>query len=274
MPNVTMTVNGKTVSGSVEGRTLLVEFIRNDLHLTGTHVGCDTSQCGACAIHVDGKLVKACTMFALEANGATIIIRILSGILFCTLLNSAFSTFELLDQIAVLNLPEMSSAPTLQQWIADQIKGLIFIQIVIVILITFLEILRLIGIEKIIRICLSPFLKILNIGQSASTIVVVGLTLGLGFGGGLMIKDVKQGLVAPRSAVGALIFINLFHSLIEDTTILLLIGPSLFTILVIRGLFVFALTFLLIKIFNNLPFNAYNRFLFSRPINNLIKNQN
>ena len=68
MPDVKMIVNGKPVSGSVEGRTLLVEFIRNNLHLTGTHVGCDTSQCGACAIHVDGKLVKACTMFALEAN--------------------------------------------------------------------------------------------------------------------------------------------------------------------------------------------------------------
>ena len=104
--------------------------------------------------------------------------------------------------------------------------------------------------------------------------MVVGLTLGLGFGGGLMIKDVKQGIVAPRSAVGALIFINLFHSLIEDTTILLLIGPSLFTILVIRGLFVFALTFLLIKIFDNLPIDAYDRFLYSRSINKLIKTQN
>ena len=205
--------------------------------------------------------------------GATIIIRILSGILFCTLLNSVFSNLDLFNQTAVLNLPEMSSTPTLQQWVIDQIKGLIFIQFVIIILITFLEILRLIGIEKIIRICLSPFLKVLNIGQSASTIVVVGLTLGLGFGGGLMIKDVKQGLVAPRSAVGALIFINLFHSLIEDTAILLLIGPSLFTILVIRGFFVFAFTFLLIKIFNNFPINAYDRFLFSRPIHNLIKNQ-
>ena len=68
MPDVKMIVNGKPVSGSIEGRTLLVEFIRNNLHLTGTHVGCDTSQCGACAIHVDGKLVKACTIFAVEAN--------------------------------------------------------------------------------------------------------------------------------------------------------------------------------------------------------------
>ena len=68
MPDVKMTVNGKAVSGSVECRTLLVDFIRNDLQLTGTHVGCDTSQCGACAINVDGKLVKSCAMFALEAN--------------------------------------------------------------------------------------------------------------------------------------------------------------------------------------------------------------
>ena len=72
MPNVKMTVNGKAVSGSVECRTLLVDFIRNDLQLTGTHVGCDTSQCGACAIHVDGKLVKSCTMFALEANESVV----------------------------------------------------------------------------------------------------------------------------------------------------------------------------------------------------------
>ena len=68
MPDVKMTVNGQPVSGSVECRTLLVDFIRCDLNLTGTHVGCDTSQCGACSIHVEGKLVKACTMFALEAN--------------------------------------------------------------------------------------------------------------------------------------------------------------------------------------------------------------
>lgn len=72
MPEVKMIVNGKPASGNVEGRTLLVEFLREDLGLTGTHVGCDTSQCGACVVHVDGKAVKACTMFAAEAEGAGI----------------------------------------------------------------------------------------------------------------------------------------------------------------------------------------------------------
>ena len=72
MPTVSMTVNGKSVSGDVEGRTLLVDFLRNDLRLTGTHVGCDTSQCGACVVHVNGEAVKACTMFAAEADGAEV----------------------------------------------------------------------------------------------------------------------------------------------------------------------------------------------------------
>ncbi|MEE9426521.1 MAG: (2Fe-2S)-binding protein [Paracoccaceae bacterium] len=72
MTSVSMTVNGKAVSGEVEGRTLLSHFLREDLQLTGTHIGCDTSQCGACTVHVNGKSVKACTMFALEAEGAEV----------------------------------------------------------------------------------------------------------------------------------------------------------------------------------------------------------
>ncbi|WP_420724078.1 (2Fe-2S)-binding protein [Hwanghaeella sp. LZ110] len=72
MPSVSMTVNGKQVSGTVEPRTLLVQFIRENLHLTGTHVGCDTSQCGACVVHVDGASVKSCAMLAIEADGSTV----------------------------------------------------------------------------------------------------------------------------------------------------------------------------------------------------------
>ena len=72
MTQVTMTVNGKAASGDVEGRTLLSHFLRVDQGLTGTHVGCDTSQCGACVVHVNGAAVKSCTIFAIEADGATV----------------------------------------------------------------------------------------------------------------------------------------------------------------------------------------------------------
>ena len=69
---VSMNVNGRAVSEVVEERTLLVEFLRENLRLTGTHVGCDTSQCGACVVHVDGRSVKACTMLAIQARDADV----------------------------------------------------------------------------------------------------------------------------------------------------------------------------------------------------------
>ena len=72
MPNLSMTVNGKAVQGEVEARTLLVQFLRENLDLTGTHVGCDTSQCGACVVHVNGAAIKSCTMLAMQAEGAEV----------------------------------------------------------------------------------------------------------------------------------------------------------------------------------------------------------
>jgi carbon-monoxide dehydrogenase small subunit len=69
---ISMTVNGKAVSGEVEPRTLLVEFLRSQLGLTGTHVGCDTSQCGCCVVHVDGASAKACTLLAVQVQGASV----------------------------------------------------------------------------------------------------------------------------------------------------------------------------------------------------------
>ena len=70
MAKLSMTVNGKSVKADVDSRTLLVQFLRENLHLTGTHVGCDTSQCGACVVHVDGHAIKSCTTLALGCEGA------------------------------------------------------------------------------------------------------------------------------------------------------------------------------------------------------------
>ena len=75
MPNnqVNMTVNGEAVSADLDPRTLLVHFLREQLRLTGTHVGCDTSQCGACTVHIDGTPIKSCTIFAVQLDGADVI---------------------------------------------------------------------------------------------------------------------------------------------------------------------------------------------------------
>jgi carbon-monoxide dehydrogenase small subunit len=73
MASVSMNVNGQAVTREVEPRTLLVEFLRQHLGLTGTHVGCDTSQCGACVVHVDGRSIKSCTMLAVQANGTEVV---------------------------------------------------------------------------------------------------------------------------------------------------------------------------------------------------------
>ena len=72
MPTVNINVNGQELSAEVEERQLLVHFLRDDMDLTGTHVGCDTSQCGACVVHLEGKAVKSCTMLAVQANGKNI----------------------------------------------------------------------------------------------------------------------------------------------------------------------------------------------------------
>jgi aerobic carbon-monoxide dehydrogenase small subunit len=72
MPQVSLTVNGKPASAEVENRTLLVQLLREKLGLTGTHVGCDTSQCGACVVHVDGKAIKSCTILAVQCQGAQV----------------------------------------------------------------------------------------------------------------------------------------------------------------------------------------------------------
>ena len=73
MSAVSMTVNGKPVTVDVSSRTLLVQYLRESLRLTGTYVGCDTSQCGACVVHVNGRAIKSCTFFAFQAEGANVL---------------------------------------------------------------------------------------------------------------------------------------------------------------------------------------------------------
>ena len=72
MPDITLKVNGKSISQNISSNTLLSSFLRDTLNLTGTHVGCDTSQCGACSVHLDGKAVKSCSILAIQADGCEV----------------------------------------------------------------------------------------------------------------------------------------------------------------------------------------------------------
>lgn len=182
-----------------------------------------------------------------------VVSRVGTAILFCFLLHQFFSYFGLFGGPALVTLPELSQTPTLAAWAINQIKGLVFIQLVIIALLAALEILKKLQIERLISYIMSPLLKLIGIGDSASTIVVVGLTIGLGFGGGLMIKDVKVGNVKQTDAIGALVLINLFHSVIEDTSLVMLLGPSLFYVLLIRLIFALIVAYIVISILKVMP---------------------
>ena len=90
--SVSLTVNGKKVTADVEPRTLLVQLLRDNLHLTGTHVGCDTSQCGACTVHVNGDSVKSCTILAVQADGADV--RTIEGLAQAGVLHAVQEAFR------------------------------------------------------------------------------------------------------------------------------------------------------------------------------------
>ncbi len=201
-----------------------------------------------------------------------ILLRIGGGIIFCLILCHLFQFTGWFSEIANINLPNLSSNENFYQWAISQIKGLIFIQIIIIVLLFFLEFLKVIGVEKIIHYFLSPFLKIIGIGKKATTIGVIGVTLGLGFGGGILIKEVKSGKIPTKDIFGILIFINLLHSVFEDTGVVLLLGPSLLIVLVGRTIFTFFLVFILMKLFAFLSKDLIEDYCLNKNIPEIFQN--
>jgi hypothetical protein len=192
---------------------------------------------------------------------AILTLRIGAAFVLCYFLHTIFSMTGWLSDPAPVALPDVSASNTLFAWILAQIKGLLFIQLIIIILIFFLELLRIIGVEKLIRIALSPFLRFMGIGDQAATIAIVGVTLGISFGGGLLIKEVESGTIPKKDVFGVLCFINLLHSVFEDTSVAMLLGPSLFIILVVRIIFTVLLVVLLMRIVTLLPDIIWQNFL-------------
>ena len=177
----------------------------------------------------------------------SLFVRVGGGLLLCVILNFLFQATGMLSGPALVTLPQLSATVGIQDWAIEQVKALLFVQIVIIVLLFLLEGLRVIGVERLIKLALSPFLRFMGVGDKAATIAVVGVTLGLGFGGGLLIKEVSSGNIPKEDVFGVLSFLNLSHSVFEDTAVVMLLGPSLFIVLVGRIIYAMLFVFILMK---------------------------
>lgn len=195
-----------------------------------------------------------------------IIIRVGTAFISGILLGQFFAISGLLSEAVTLNLPQLAPSSDIREWVVGQAGAIIMIQIVIIVLLILLELLRIIGVERLMIWLLSPFLRLMGIGSRASTIAIVGVSLGLGFGGGLLMKDVGTGTISKRDVFGVVCFINLIHSVFEDTAVVLLLGPSLFVILAIRFIISVLVTIIFMAFANRLSEAHWKRFLTNKNI--------
>lgn len=158
---------------------------------------------------------------------ATLSIRIFGALLFGILLNYTYQTFDYLQQPNLLLWQPDLVKPSLLEWCVEQVKTLALIFLIISGLIILLRLLKWLHIEKLMHWLLSPLLKLLGLSKEASNITIIGMTLGLSFGGGLLIKEAESGLLSSKDIFIAMALLALCHSLIEDTLLIMLLGAHI-----------------------------------------------
>tara|TARA_B100000787_G_scaffold168160_1_gene156382 strand:- start:2522 stop:3487 length:966 start_codon:yes stop_codon:yes gene_type:complete len=192
---------------------------------------------------------------------AMIFIRLGLGIFSCYLLNLFFQITGYMNYPATILLPSLESAPNIMSWAFSQLKGLVMILAIIIVLVIILDFLKYIGVEKLVEKALKPFLNFLGVGEKASTIAVVGVTLGIGFGGGLLIKEVKSGKLHYKDVFGVMVLVGMLHSIIEDTAVVSLIGSNIIITLILRTILTLCIVYILMRIGANFTKEFWQRHL-------------
>ena len=167
----------------------------------------------------------------------TISLKLGGGLLLAALINYLYRELDYQQQPAVLLWQSERLEQSLGQWAIDQLLLLGSIFFIISALMILLRVLRLIGVEKLMQLALSPLFKLLNISKDASNITIIGITLGLSFGAGLLIAEIKRGNISKRDVLLSISLLSLAHSLIEDTLLILLLGADVTAILWLRIMF-------------------------------------
>jgi len=177
----------------------------------------------------------------------TLLLRIGGAVLLGFLLHQIYSSGDYLSQFnTAIWKPQLTTDNSLLAWAVSQLKALGQVFLVIAVLVIFLKLLKLSGIEKLFGIILRPLLKILGLSERTTSITIVGITLGLTYGGGLLINEANKGGLSKIDILGSLSLLAITHSLIEDTIIIMLLGADLSGILYARLLFSFILISLII----------------------------
>lgn len=162
---------------------------------------------------------------------STILIRVGGSLLFGWILFQIYQYGGYLEQPAVpLWQPDSISDPNWLDWTLGQVENLFMIVVVVSVLLFALKLLKLMGIEKLMAILLRPLFRILGISQQATNLTIIGVTLGISFGGGLLINEAEKGHIPARDVFTAVMLLNLLHSLIEDTLLILVIGADFYAI--------------------------------------------
>ncbi|MDP6968093.1 MAG: hypothetical protein QGG88_03155 [Gammaproteobacteria bacterium] len=179
---------------------------------------------------------------------SVLFLRIGGGYLMAWLLNFWYTKTDYLQTPAKVFWQPQNQPHDLWSWALSQIEGLVAVQLVIIVLLTALKLIKLVGIEHLIQATLRPLLKLIGIGKEATTITLIGVTLGLAFGGGLLIKEAQSGKISKRDIFAAITLLGFFHSVIEDTLLIMLIGANLTGILWFRLAFAILMTWLMVKL--------------------------
>ncbi|MFM2587061.1 hypothetical protein [Vibrio sp. TBV020] len=168
----------------------------------------------------------------------TLTLRLGGGLIFAWVLHQTYQFGDLLGhQAHIIWSPENVEQQSYLEWAWSQIESLAAIFVIISVLLFSLKLLKILGIEKLMAIALRPILKVLGISREATNMTIVGITLGLSFGGGLLINEAKRGHIPARDVFTAIMLLNLVHSMIEDTILIMLIGADFTSIFWGRLLF-------------------------------------
>ena len=194
----------------------------------------------------------------------TLVIRIGGALLFAFLLHQIYSAGDFLQQTNELAWTPGEVDTSLRAWALSQAQSLLMIFVVISILLTGLKLLRLAGIARLLELALAPFLRLMGIGREATTLTIVGMTLGLSFGSGLLIREAEPGHVSRRDIFAALTMLALCHSLIEDTLLMLLLGAHLSGVFWLRLLFTLLTLACITRWLNRRSDGFVDRYLFNR----------